>query len=102
MGGEKLIHSWLSVGTVGSPPHGRGKDAGTEYTPIVEGITPAWAGKSSSVQTGYCGTTDHPRMGGEKISWFSTGCSPRGSPPRRRGKVESYVAQQEEMGITPA
>lgn len=30
-------------------------------------------------------------MGGEKISFFFTGCSPRGSPPRGRGKGFSMM-----------
>ena len=41
-------------------------------------------------------------MGGEKISFFLTGCSPRGSPPRGRGKGKSLPEFVDCDGITPA
>ena len=41
-------------------------------------------------------------MCGEKISFFFTGCSPRGSPPRMRGKVSVKLAPWVTEGITPA
>ena len=45
MGGEKSLSVSSVWSRTGSPPHGRGKDALEFAGFIVEGITPAWAGK---------------------------------------------------------
>ena len=46
MGGEKLSGCvWLRA-YAGSPPHGRGKALELENALLLNGITPAWAGKS--------------------------------------------------------
>ena len=47
MGGEKFTScsEWDTVW--GSPPRGRGKVPDVSVAEISEGITPAWAGKSS-------------------------------------------------------
>ncbi len=52
----------------------------------MQGITPAWAGKSCPARCRSQSCGDHPRVGGEKMR-----ASPRrtyllGSPPRGRGK----------------
>ena len=46
MGGEKQTGTVYAVLPYGSPPRGRGKDAGIPILAPVIGITPAWAGKS--------------------------------------------------------
>ncbi len=51
-----------------------------------QGITPAWAGKSSSYINSQGSNRDHPRMGGEKARTLIVQDEPQGSPPRRRGK----------------
>ena len=53
-----------------------------------QGITPAWAGKSSSYINSQGSNRDHPRMGGEKLAVEDTNHSYQGSPPRGRGKVQ--------------
>ena len=65
-------------------------------------ITPAYAGKSHIRSSLNAVSGDHPRVCGEKISFFFTGCSPRGSPPRMRGKVDLSLKVVCVLGITPA
>ena len=86
MGGEKnkeLEGVWLPMG---SPPRGRGKVAGEVLLHPEAGITPAWAGKSRSSETGWMCTMDHPRVGGEKPKTDKHALVIKGSPPRGRGK----------------
>ena len=45
---------------------------------------------------------DHPRVGGEKLSYSVISIFREGSPPRGRGKVKVQIAQGPKMGITPA
>ena len=51
---------------LGSPPHRRGKAPDETKKAMVEGITPAWAGKRSQVAAALQSGWDHPRIGGEK------------------------------------
>ena len=85
--GEKQEHRGATAEEQGSPPRMRGK--ASTYTLLVNtgGITPAYAGKSRHLYSFVTDCGDHPRVCGEKISFFFTGCSPIGSPPRMRGKV---------------
>ena len=102
MGGEKHLHTVLPVHFRGSPPHGRGKADKNDDSDEEGRITPAWAGKSYKFPVGLLPTWDHPRMGGEKISFFFTGCSPRGSPPHGRGKGQEWMNEGKAERITPA
>ena len=66
MGGEKVCGKKRTKETLGSPPHGRGKDLnGPEYC-RKQRITPAWAGKREKRKPYQKVHEDHPRMGGEK------------------------------------
>ena len=102
VGGEKRATRNIRLNRWGSPPRGRGKDHISKDTDLDGRITPAWAGKSPYFGSIYLGNEDHPRVGGEKISFFFTGCSPKGSPPRGRGKAEPFQSLLVTMGITPA
>ena len=102
MGGEKHSGSCRTLTRSGSPPHGRGKVCALGAGCLAHGITPAWAGKSSKHCRWRSETRDHPRMGGEKISWFNTGCSPKGSPPHGRGKGALPPGALGKVRITPA
>ena len=66
MGGEKLFDNGTGQGAQGSPPRGRGKAAGFAHPAGAQRITPAWAGKSSTLGAGTAPLKDHPRVGGEK------------------------------------
>ena len=66
MGGEKPLLMMTGVLKWGSPPRGRGKAAAYLPIPFVDGITPAWAGKSVFGLLSAGLYEDHPRVGGEK------------------------------------
>lgn len=70
----------------GSPPHMRGKDKLAIFEGIVNGITPAYAGKSRSRHVCISRRRDHPRVCGEKFVVALLGGVHLGSPPRMRGK----------------
>ena len=102
MGGEKSPRRFLSRAAQGSPPRGRGKAGhGVEGGQHL-GITPAWAGKRSSLDGKMFKIWDHPRVGGEKSISCWKRSMPVGSPPRGRGKV-AYIGNKNGLdGITPA
>ena len=102
MGGEKGLGFGFFLVCKGSPPHGRGKDAIQRHTTRCLGITPAWAGKSSSDRGWGFLRRDPPRVGGDKSGpVFALGRS-SGSPPRGRGKVTLPRRPPAAAGITPA
>ena len=69
---------------------------------VADGITPAYAGKSSSRSQGVDTGKDHPRVCGEKITRRPVPRTPPGSPPRMRGKVSMISAFTASFRITPA
>ena len=73
MGGEKTVKIILWHSCQGSPPHGRGKAEYQAAMDTVDGITPAWAGKSLQADETLLYCEDHPRMGGEKY-YTTLGC----------------------------
>ena len=66
------------------------------------GITPAYAGKSSSSMRVVQSSRDHPRVCGEKVIPCTPGLHIQGSPPRMRGKVLAALMPTNALGITPA
>ena len=66
VGGEKLPVFSICAGVSGSPPRGRGKVTRLYALADLEGITPAWAGKSCGRAAPRAQKRDHPRVGGEK------------------------------------
>ena len=64
--GEKLLLPLFRLLCSGSPPRMRGKDHKATEGPGCTGITPAYAGKSSSSLGGHWTGRDHPRVCGEK------------------------------------
>ena len=65
-------------------------------------ITPAYAGKSTTVWHYPLAFTDHPRLCGEKIETNQFTTSAAGSPPPMRGKVFAPDSGLSSSGITPA
>ena len=65
--GEKRVGSLASLGLSGSPPRMRGKEISGFLDLLVEGITPAYAGKSTSASAASSASGDHPRVCGEKF-----------------------------------
>ena len=102
VGGEKCRGSSAAHKPLGSPPRGRGKDLGPCGVGGTQGITPAWAGKSSVECCVKMVERDHPRVGGEKPVGFGAGPRPHGSPPRGRGKANPTGRNRTAFRITPA
>ena len=64
--GEKLIMPAGTAWLKGSPPRMRGKGVKARYERVAVGITPAYAGKSTTSTTARSVIGDHPRVCGEK------------------------------------
>ena len=88
--------------TQGSPPRMRGKLIPFGLCYRFVRITPADAGKTSSIILMPYPTWDHPRGCGEnpKIPIYRSHVL--GSPPRMRGKLQSKSKGRMTHGITPA
>ena len=69
---------------------------------VQGGITPACAGKRSSVRRKIRTAWDHPRVRGEKQVCPRFAAAWLGSPPRARGKVNIKFRTIFTKGITPA
>ena len=89
--GEKRLMVVMEYAAVGSPPRMRGKARPHPMGTLERRITPAYAGKSPCLPVVLPCCEDHPRVCGEKSSFLSTACSPKGSPPRMRGKARYAV-----------
>ena len=85
--GEKYLNLMNEQREKGSPPRMRGKALRLVPVLLPAGITPAYAGKSSTVCPCDIFHGDHPRVCGEKCRFLSTSEDSVGSPPRMRGKV---------------
>ena len=96
---KELEGVWLPMG---SPPHGRGKEASIFDDGQRLGITPAWAGKSRPRRFWAHRSQDHPRVGGEKRSASHLLVKYPGSPPHGRRKDDVFRGQILLPGITPA
>ena len=100
--GEKQMLAQAGRYWVGSPPRMRGKVVRTPPVVVVNGITPAYAGKSRSPAGCNCARTDHPRVCGEKYKVYVYNTVDKGSPPRMRGKDGGCAYSFIPAGITPA
>ena len=100
--GEKIIGTYYNYDVTGSPPRVRGKAGGESAKLNFTGITPARAGKRSSVQCAERSARDHPRACGEKYLSDLLEIAEQGSPPRVRGKALSFGVICYRPGITPA
>ena len=100
--GEKAAVAVSVCAALGSPPPMRGKARGDGRRQDRRGITPAHAGKSSSLRPHTAHYRDHPRPCGEKTQLFAQSANPQGSPPPMRGKGGEVDAVTGAGGITPA
>ena len=64
--GEKVQILLYTDVQKGSPPRMRGKEIRLSSQSLFSGITPAYAGKSTSEKLYALGLKDHPRVCGEK------------------------------------
>ena len=65
-------------------------------------ITPAYAGKSFSVEAATSENRDHPRLCGEKVELLQSRRRYAGSPPPMRGKALRPFFRKPCLWITPA
>ena len=100
--GEKPPHAVALLPVVGSPPPMRGKVYPRINTGIPIGITPAYAGKSGCTITVAISGKDHPRLCGEKFTFFRLYSGEKGSPPPMRGKAVVLDVKDTSERITPA
>ena len=80
----------------------RGKGHIRAIDTVVEGITPAYAGKRPVTLNHIFKLEDHPRLCGEKISKIKLVPPLLGSPPPMRGKALAAFPFMIICGITPA
>ena len=102
VGGEKPGNGWSFGCSGGSPPRGRGKASPCRSSSSGRRITPAWAGKRHHRAPKRVKRKDHPRVGGEKLTFCLCCGLPQGSPPRGRGKADSPRLLPADTRITPA
>ena len=100
--GEKQSLPVEPIPPRGSPPHTRGKGAGSNDVPEDPGITPAYAGKRSPPCRAASAPRDHPRIRGEKNTCEIGNTMLTGSPPHTRGKAPPSDQLVPHKGITPA
>ena len=102
MCGENVYRPRQHPEPLGSPPRVRGKPADSGSIVVLLGITPACAGKTTSLLCKALITWDHPRVCGENSSSNFLKCFILGSPPRVRGKPQKSLPARRSAGITPA
>ena len=71
----------------------RGKVIKVKAVDVLEGITPAHAGKSILLYTIRRKAQDHPRTCGEKVEPLNLNFNNTGSPPHMRGKEWLYYVR---------
>ena len=100
--GEKWPRRNMTGFGLGSPPRMRGKVPYHRQVCLQNGITPAYAGKSSTLPPTLPITWDHPRVCGEKDHLATIFFCRPGSPPRMRGKGQVVELGGPGVRITPA
>ena len=80
----------------------RGKDIKQAFFDLLNGITPAYAGKSFIIDCPLQAGRDHPRLCGEKHRGISDLDKAMGSPPPMRGKGMFGGLEKCGLRITPA
>ena len=93
--GEKACMQCTLQGHGGSPPRMRGKGRRNGRAFPGNGITPAYAGKRSSLLRILHPMQDHPRVCGEKQFKSLNQNQQQGSPPRMRGKATVSTLHRE-------
>ena len=86
----------------GSPPRMREEFRITLMDCVVEGITPAHAGRILSGGVVSLAVLDHPRACGKNAAMTGPTKGPAGSPPRMREEFNSSIFQYCFLRITPA
>ena len=67
----------------------------------VQGLIPAWAGKTAGPGRSASRPGAHPRVGGENMAMASSSSTMRGSSPRGRGKPSVRLRKCTPRGLIP-
>ena len=100
--GEHAAAAAAGILVSGSPPPTRGALYGIPLFRDTLGITPAYAGSTSSPSSERSPQEDHPRLRGEHRCPASTSGTLGGSPPPTRGALTRSRESWSLTGITPA
>ena len=100
--GENKLGQIYNHFFLGSPPRMRGKTTEKLAKSLIQRITPADAGKTSSARKYSATCRDHPRGCGENVKKKLLAPYTAGSPPRMRGKQALLRSQAMTQRITPA
>ena len=100
--GEERLQYFFLFRLKGSPPRVRGRGRARDRLCRRARITPACAGKSSSLRSSALKSGDHPRVCGEELLFILFSPVSVGSPPRVRGRAVVDVYVHAADGITPA
>ena len=100
--GENTRFDCRNIRNRGSPPQVRGKHDANGNVTSAKRITPAGAGKTSSLFFNFTVVQDHPRRCGENHFLSPLHSFGLGSPPQVRGKRIVGYAQPALHRITPA
>ena len=99
--GENDEAGAIEFNELGSPPQVRGKPNADTAVWAVSGITPAGAGKTPALRSGFRINKDHPRRCGENLQLFC-GQYARGITPAGAGKHRLSKLFHRGYRITPA
>ena len=102
VGGENKDALAAVKGTAGSSPRGRGKRQQDVTVQDLEGLIPAWAGKTFSPAASISAARAHPRVGGENTACSAGRAHVMGSSPRGRGKRDNTQQFFPHFGLIPA
>ena len=102
VGGENDVSIVHADCDAGSSPRGRGKHRRYPRMPRVDGLIPAWAGKTCSARSVEVNASAHPRVGGENSDWETIDGRAGGSSPRGRGKRTHCAREVPSLRLIPA
>ncbi len=102
MRGEHLsVRADMSASS-GSSPHARGAPELARVEGVLDGIIPACAGSTASLEMWKYSTRDHPRMRGEHGLFGDVEVFDEGSSPHARGALVSHIMHAVLHRIIPA
>src|SRR6266511_2192055 len=100
--GERASRSVHGMVWSGPPPRTRGTQGEPQLEVGGGGTTPAYAGNAFRPPSASCGSWDHPRVRGERLSFEDGDPRSLGPPPRTRGTRVRGGSWGSGLGTTPA
>ena len=101
-GGDDSPRLAMYFPNAGTPPRGRGRRRGSRHRWRIGRNTPARAGTTGSRRAPPAEPSEHPRAGGDDMIFVSLSASPRGTPPRGRGRHDVPTETPDKTRNTPA